>query len=63
MVTVFATVARRAQLLREGIPRAHAILYTDAETTYSGAPHPVTDPLGLRVGARLEHELFPQVTR
>jgi ectoine hydroxylase-related dioxygenase (phytanoyl-CoA dioxygenase family) len=42
---------------------AHAIIYVDAETTYSGAPHPVTDPLGLRAGARLEHELFPRVAR
>jgi phytanoyl-CoA hydroxylase len=38
---------------------AHAILYVDAETTYTGEPHPVTDPLDLPVGAALDHELFP----
>lgn len=40
---------------------AHAIIYVDADTAYSGAPHPVTDPLGLAAGASLEHELFPRV--
>ncbi len=38
---------------------AHVNIYVDAETTYTGAPHPVTDGAGLRVGERLEHELFP----
>lgn len=38
---------------------AHVNIYIDAETTYTGAPHPVTDGLGLAVGRRLDHDLFP----
>jgi ectoine hydroxylase-related dioxygenase (phytanoyl-CoA dioxygenase family) len=40
---------------------AHVAIYIDAETTYTGAPHVVTDGLGLTVGEPLEHELFPRV--
>ena len=38
---------------------AHVVIYMDATTTYAQQPHPVTDPLGLAVGAPLEGELFP----
>ncbi len=40
---------------------AHVAIYIDAGTTYTGAPHVVTDGLGLTVGEPLEHELFPRV--
>jgi phytanoyl-CoA hydroxylase len=40
---------------------AHVNIYMDAETTFTGAPHPVTDGLGLEVGAPLDHELFPRL--
>jgi len=40
---------------------ALAVIWVDAETVYDGSPHPVTDPLDLRPGAPLEHELFPRV--
>jgi ectoine hydroxylase-related dioxygenase (phytanoyl-CoA dioxygenase family) len=40
---------------------AHVAIYFDAETTYSGAGHVVTDGLGLTVGGSFEHELFPTV--
>jgi ectoine hydroxylase-related dioxygenase (phytanoyl-CoA dioxygenase family) len=39
---------------------AHVVIYMDAETTYTGARHVVTDPLGLREGAPLDVELFPR---
>jgi len=32
----------------------------DEVTTYSGAEHIVTDPLGLRAGDRLDGETFPR---
>lgn len=38
---------------------AHVNIYMDRETTYSGAGHVVTDPLGLSVGARLDGDTFP----
>lgn len=38
---------------------AHVNIYMDQETTYTGAPHPVTDPLDLQIGARLEAPMFP----
>ena len=38
------------------------IIFMDSTTTYSGASHPVTDPLGLEVGAVLDHEVFPLLT-
>ncbi|MFD2081699.1 Ectoine hydroxylase-related dioxygenase, phytanoyl-CoA dioxygenase (PhyH) family [Actinopolymorpha cephalotaxi] len=40
---------------------AHVAIYVDAGTTYTGAPHVVTDGLGLPVGEPLDHELFPLV--
>jgi phytanoyl-CoA hydroxylase len=39
---------------------AHAIIYMDEGTRYSGAPHVVTDPLGLTEGERLDGALFPR---
>jgi phytanoyl-CoA hydroxylase len=39
---------------------AHAIIYMDEGTRYSGAPHVVTDPLGLTEGDRLDGALFPR---
>ncbi|GAA2700170.1 phytanoyl-CoA dioxygenase family protein [Nonomuraea recticatena] len=38
---------------------AHVVIFMDAETTYSGAPHVVTDPLGLQKGERLAGDVFP----
>jgi ectoine hydroxylase-related dioxygenase (phytanoyl-CoA dioxygenase family) len=44
------------------VPRvAHAIIYMDEDTRYSGAPHVVTDPLGLTEGDRLDGALFPRL--
>jgi ectoine hydroxylase-related dioxygenase (phytanoyl-CoA dioxygenase family) len=40
---------------------AHVNIYFDAEATYTGSGHVVTDGLGLTVGAPLEHDLFPRV--
>ncbi|MFF0269632.1 phytanoyl-CoA dioxygenase family protein [Kribbella sp. NPDC004536] len=40
---------------------AHVNIYFDAEATYTGAAHVVTDGLGLTVGAPPEHPLFPRV--
>ncbi len=43
---------------------AHIIIYMDADTTYTGAKHVVTDPLGLREGQRLgDSDRFPAVGR
>jgi phytanoyl-CoA hydroxylase len=39
---------------------AHVSIYMDAETTYTGAGHVVTDPLGLRPGDPLDGETFPR---
>jgi phytanoyl-CoA hydroxylase len=39
---------------------AHVVIYMDEATTYSGAEHIVTDPLGLRAGDRLDGETFPR---
>jgi phytanoyl-CoA hydroxylase len=39
---------------------AHVTIYMDAETTYAGTPHVVTDPLGLAAGDRLDGETFPR---
>lgn len=38
---------------------AHAIIFIDAETTFTGEPHVVTQKLGLVEGEMLEHEMFP----
>ena len=40
---------------------AHVNIYMDADTTFTGKQHPVTDGLGLEVGARLDGPLFPEV--
>ncbi|WP_395107939.1 phytanoyl-CoA dioxygenase family protein [Actinomadura sp. SCN-SB] len=46
---------------RTGTARlAHVTIYIDAETTYSGAGHPVTDDLGLTPGDRLDGDTFPR---
>jgi phytanoyl-CoA hydroxylase len=42
---------------------AHVVIYMDAETTYTGQRHVVTDPLGLAVGQPLDGELFPRATQ
>ncbi len=39
---------------------AHVTVYMDADTTYAGTPHVVTDPLGLSAGDRLDGETFPR---
>ena len=40
---------------------AHVAIFMDADTTYSGSPHVVTDPLGLSVGATFPDDCFPRV--
>ena len=40
---------------------AHIVIFMPANTTYSGAGHIVTDPLGLAVGDALAGDLFPLV--
>jgi ectoine hydroxylase-related dioxygenase (phytanoyl-CoA dioxygenase family) len=40
---------------------AQIIIYMDADTTYSGARHPVTDPLNLKYGVTLQGEFFPRI--
>ncbi|GAA1544016.1 phytanoyl-CoA dioxygenase family protein [Kribbella lupini] len=42
---------------------AHVNIYMDADTVYTGAPHPVTDPLNLKPGTNLNGDDFPSVTR
>ncbi|PZF85608.1 phytanoyl-CoA dioxygenase family protein [Jiangella anatolica] len=39
---------------------AHVNIYMDEATTYSGTAHPVTDPLGLTEGDRLDDDRFPR---
>lgn len=39
---------------------AHVVIYMDADTTYDGKRHVVTDGLGLEPGDRLDGELFPR---
>lgn len=41
---------------------AHVNIYMDAGAIYTGAPHPVTDPLRLEPGAKLDGDSFPVVT-
>lgn len=38
---------------------AHVVIFMDRDVTYTGAPHVVTDPLGLKPGDGLDGELFP----
>ena len=40
---------------------AHAVIFMDAGTRFSGAKHVVTEPLGLQAGDALDGELFPRV--
>jgi len=40
---------------------AHIIIYMDADTTFNGNAHVVTDPLKLAVGQPLDGDLFPRV--
>jgi phytanoyl-CoA hydroxylase len=40
---------------------AHAVIYMDADTRYSGTRHVVTDPLGLEPESPFAHDLFPRV--
>jgi phytanoyl-CoA hydroxylase len=40
---------------------AHVTIFMDADTTYSGSPHVVTDPLGLAVGDTFPDDRFPRV--
>ena len=42
---------------------AHIVIFMDADTTYTGSRHVVTDPLGLEAGQPFGHERFPRVTR
>ena len=44
------------------VPRvAHIIIYMDADTTFNGSKHVVTDPLQLKPGDPLDADLFPLV--
>lgn len=46
---------------RTARPRlAHVNIYMDAETTYAGTPHTVTDPLMLDADQPLDGDLFPR---
>jgi phytanoyl-CoA hydroxylase len=40
---------------------AHVVIFMDADTTYNGSRHVVTDPLGLKTGDKLDGPLFPRV--
>ncbi len=40
---------------------AHVVIFMDATTVYTGAPHIVTDPLGLKPGAGFPDTVFPPV--
>jgi ectoine hydroxylase-related dioxygenase (phytanoyl-CoA dioxygenase family) len=42
---------------------AQVVIYMDADTTFTGAMHPVTDPLGLTVGATFPEDRFPSCAR
>lgn len=56
-----ARTAHTANANGTGEPRvAHAVIYVDAETAYTGRPHPVTDGLDLAVGATLPDEHVPR---
>lgn len=55
-------VGHMANPNRTDVPRvAHAIIYTDAATRYSGMQHPVTDGLGMTAGQGLDDEVFPSL--
>ena len=40
---------------------AHVVIWMDASTVFSGAPHIITQPLNLQEGQPLDGELFPRV--
>jgi ectoine hydroxylase-related dioxygenase (phytanoyl-CoA dioxygenase family) len=42
---------------------AQVNIYADADLNFNGKPHPVTDPLGLAIGAKLPDGEFPRVPR
>jgi phytanoyl-CoA hydroxylase len=43
------------------VPRvAHIVIYMDADTTFNGNSHVITNPLHLNVGDPLDGDLFPQ---
>ena len=46
----------------DGMREAIAIIYMPDGTTYHKVPHPVTDPLKLSEGAKLNTEMFPLVS-
>ncbi len=57
-----AYLAHMAQSNITDVPRvAHIIIYMDADTTFDGKRHVVTEPLNLQVGDPLDGELFPLV--
>lgn len=44
------------------VPRvAHVVIYMDADTTFNGAAHVITDPLGLQKDESLNGDTFPRV--
>lgn len=45
--------------LTDGARVAHVVIFMDAEATYNGASHVITDPLGLLAGDPLAGEMFP----
>lgn len=54
--------AHRANSNDTDEPRiAHVIIYMDADATYTGARHPVTNPLDLTVGKAFPDERFPRL--
>lgn len=42
------------------VREAYAVIFMPEDTVYSGAPHVVTDPLGLAAGAPFPNDLFPR---
>lgn len=42
---------------------AHVVIYVDADVTYTGASHPVTDGHDMTAGAPLPDERFPRLPR
>lgn len=46
----------------DGLREAIAIIYMPDGTTYHPVSHPVTDPLNLKAGAKLNGEMFPLVS-
>jgi ectoine hydroxylase-related dioxygenase (phytanoyl-CoA dioxygenase family) len=46
----------------DGLREAIAIIYMPEGTTYSGTGHQTTDPLKLKVGQKMDQDLFPLVS-